>query len=230
MVSAMNIFLLGFTVAVYFAARWLYARYPVALLSPIIVSALLVISLIKIIGCSVEQYSAATKVLNFMLAPTVVTLGWALYRQIEHLRQHLISILISIFAGCVVSIVSVIVVARLFGVDLVVEASMLPKSVTIPIALEVSRSVEGLGPLTIVMVVFTGIYGSVVAPFVLRAARVTDPVARGLAIGAAAHAVGTAKAMEMGAVEGALGALAIALMGLATALLTNLILTIVSIL
>ncbi len=218
------IFFYTFTLLVYCVAMALYRRYRVALLHPIILSAAAII--VVIIGWleySVEEFDVAMTPVNFMLGPAVVTLGWSLYKQIDNLRAHMVSILTTIFIGAVVGVVSVVVISRLFGADLVVEASLIPKSVTTPIALEVSHRAGGIRALTAVMVVLTGIYGSVVAPAVLRAARVTDPVAKGLAIGAAAHAVGTARAMEIGAVEGAIGALAIGLMGLMTAVLTPLI-------
>ena len=153
----------------------------------------------------------------------MVALGYALYRQVEQLRANAVSIVTSVVVGSVVGIVSVILIIRLFGAGHTVEASLVPKSVTTPIAMSISERAGGIGSLTAIVVILTGIFGSIVGPFVLRKLKITSRIAKGLALGSAAHGVGTAKAMEMGAVEGAVSGLAIGLMGLITALLVPLI-------
>ncbi len=203
LLAGSEIFLLTFTIGIYVAALWLFRRTRIGLLHPLITS--------------------ATALIDFLLGPSVVALGYALYRQMEHLRAHAVSILTSVVVGSVVGIVSVILIIRLFGAGAAIEASLVPKSVTTPIAMSISERAGGIGSLTAVVVILTGIFGSIVGPFVLRKLRISSRIAKGLALGSAAHGVGTARAMEMGAIEGAVSGLAIGLMGLVTALLVPVI-------
>lgn len=215
----MVVFLFTFTLAAYFGSLWLFRRTRIALLHPLVTSAAVIITVMYFMGVSYEQYSKATYIIDFMLGPSVVALGWALYKQIEHLKAHYASILTSVIVGSLVGITSVMGIMRVMGASLAVEASLLPKSVTTPIAIQIAERSGGIVSLTAVVVILTGILGSIVAPTVLNKLGISDSIARGLAIGTAAHGVGTAKAMELGAVEGAISGLAIGLMGLITALL-----------
>lgn len=219
----MVVFLFLFTLVVYFVSLWLYHKSRISLLHPLITSAAVIILTLYVLGISYEEFSRATWVINFLLGPSVVALGWALYRQIEHLRAHYASILTSVIIGSLVGIVSVIGIMRLFGASFAVEASVVPKSVTTPIAMQIAERSGGIMSLTAVVVIITGILGSIIAPFILRKLGVSDAIARGLAMGTAAHGVGTARAMEMGAIEGAISGLAIGLMGLVTTLLVPLV-------
>ena len=218
-----QIFLLTFTIGIYVLSLWLFKRTRVGLLHPLITSAAVIIVFLLATGISYEQYHDATALIDFLLGPSVVALGYALYRQVEHLRANAVSIVTAVVVGSVVGIVSVIVIIRLFGAGPAIEASLVPKSVTTPIAMSISERAGGIGSLTAIVVILTGIFGSVVGPFVLRKLKIHSKIAKGLALGSAAHGVGTAKAMEMGAVEGAVSGLAIGLMGLITALLAPLI-------
>ena len=218
-----QIFLLTFTIGIYVLSLWLFKRTRVGLLHPLITSAAVIIVFLLATGISYEQYHSATTLIDFLLGPSVVALGYALYRQVEHLRANAVSIVTAVVVGSVVGIVSVIVIIRLFGAGPAIEASLVPKSVTTPIAMSISERAGGIGSLTAIVVILTGIFGSIVGPFVLRKLKIHSKIAKGLALGSAAHGVGTAKAMEMGAVEGAVSGLAIGLMGLITALLAPLI-------
>lgn len=212
------IFLLVFTLLTYIVMLWLFKKSRIPLLHPIITSSMLIILMLTTVGYSYEEFKQATEVINFMLGPSVVALGYALYKQIEQLKAHFASILTSIVVGAIVGIVSVIAIMRLFDAPTSIIASIAPKSVTTPIAIQISERSGGIISLTAVAVILTGIFGSIVAPFVLRKLKVTDAIAKGLAMGSAAHGIGTAKAIELGAVEGAMSGLAIGLMGLATTL------------
>ncbi|MDE5945494.1 MAG: LrgB family protein, partial [Rikenella sp.] len=212
-----QIFLLTFTIGVYVLSLWLFRRTRVGLLHPLLTSAAVIIVFLLVTGISYEHYHNATALIDFMLGPSVVALGYALYRQVEQLRANAVSIVTSVVVGSVVGIVSVVLIIRLFGAGRAIEASLVPKSVTTPIAMSIAERSGGIGSLTAIVVVFTGIFGSIVGPFVLRKLKITSRIAKGLALGSAAHGVGTARAMEMGAVEGAVSGLAIGLMGLITA-------------
>ena len=145
-----------------------------------------------------------------------------MYEQIDQLRGRLTPVIISTLAGCVVGVLSVVYIAMAFGAERAIVNSLAPKSVTVPIAVSVAGPLGGIATVTSVVVFCVGIFGSIFGEWILRRCGVTDPQARGFALGSAAHGIGTARAIEIGAVEGALSGLAMALMGLATALLTPL--------
>ena len=142
-----------------------------------------------------------------------------MYEQLEHMRGRLLPILVSVVVGCVVGVLSVVYLARMLGADRILQTSLAPKSVTVPIAVSVAEPLGGIITITSVVVFCVGIFGSLVGPWLLRRGGGTDPMAQGFALASAAHGIGTARAIEIGALEGALSGLAMALMGIMTALL-----------
>lgn len=203
----------------YLFGQWVFKRTRIGLLHPLVIAMAIIIVFLKVSGISFEAFEKGSSFVSFMLGPSVVALGYVLYEQIDYLKRNLVSILTSVFVGSLVGIISVIILVRLMGADDILLHSLEPKSVTTPIAMSISQQNGGNVSLTAVIVIFCGIFGSIVGPPVLRLLGVKSSVAKGLAMGASAHGVGTAKAMEMGVVEGALSGLAIGLMGVMTALL-----------
>ncbi len=214
-----QIFLLTLTVGVYLGAIQLQRKINFALLHPVFVSILVLIVFIRLTGIEYEHYMQQTQIIDFMLGLSVVALGYILHDQIYNIRGNVISIVMAILVGSAVGIVSVALIARWMGAEPAVVASLEPKSVTTAIALSVSANSGGIPALTSVVVIVVGVFGGIVGPWVLKKIGVESRIAKGLAMGAAAHALGTARAMELGAVEGAISGLAIGLMGLATAVL-----------
>ena len=214
-----QIFLLTLTVGVYLGAIQLRRKINFALLHPVFVSILVLIVFIRLTGIEYEHYMQQTQIIAFMLGLSVVALGYILHDQIYNIRGNVISIVMAILVGSAVGIVSVALIARWMGAEPAVVASLEPKSVTTAIALSVSANSGGIPALTSVVVIVVGVFGGIVGPWVLKKIGVESRIAKGLAMGAAAHALGTARAMELGAVEGAISGLAIGLMGLATAVL-----------
>ena len=198
---------------------WLRRKVNWALLHPIFVSIVVLIAFLRLSGIEYEHYMRQTQVIDFLLGLSVVALGYILHDQIYNIRGNVISIVVAILVGSAVGIVSVALIARWMGAEPAVVASLEPKSVTTAIALSVSANSGGIPALTSVAVIVVGVFGGIVGPWVLRRVGVESRIAKGLAMGAAAHALGTARAMELGAVEGAISGLAIGLMGLATAIL-----------
>ena len=211
-----QIFLLTLTVGVYLGAVQLRRRVNCALLHPILVSVAVLIAFVKLTGMPYEHYMRQTQIIDFLLGLSVVALGYVLHDQIYNIRGNVISIVIAIVTGSAVGILSVALIARWMGAEPAVVASLEPKSVTTAIALSLSANSGGIPALTSVVVI---VVGGIVGPWVLRKVGVESRIAKGLAMGAAAHAMGTARAMELGAVEGAISGLAIGLMGVATAVL-----------
>ena len=168
-------------------------------------------------------YREATRILDFGLGMSVVALGYLLYEQEERMKGQVVPILASVVTGSVVGILSVVYIARFFGASRLIQDSLVPKSVTVPIAVTISENIGGETSITSVVVFVVGIFGALIGFSLMRLLHIDDPVARGLAMGSAAHGIGTARSIEKGAVEGALSGLAMALMGVCTALLAPVI-------
>jgi predicted murein hydrolase (TIGR00659 family) len=218
------LFLLALTIGIYCGGVSLYRRCHLALLHPTLLSFVAIIIFLKVCGIDYLHYRDSTRLLDFLLGMSVVALGYLLYEQQERLRAQSLTILSTIVVGSIVGIVSVVAIAALLGADHTVLASLAPKSVTIPIAVAISEPTGGDTGVTSIVVFLVGIFGSVVGPRLLRLCGIRNPMAQGLALGASAHGIGTARAIEMGAIEGAFSGLALALMGVVTAVLVPLIL------
>lgn len=214
-----NIFLLTLTVAVYYLTDKLYKRWKFVLLNPLLVSMIIIICILTGLDIDFEEYYEANSIINFMLGLSVVALAYLLEQNINYLKSNIFSILMSVFIGSLVAIVSVWGIAYLLGADEIIIASLKPKSVTTPIAITITENLGGIQALTALSVILAGIFGSIIGPWLLKIVGVQDRIAKGLALGTASHAIGTTKAMEMGAVEGAVGGAAIAIAGVMTAIL-----------
>lgn len=194
----------------------LYRKTKLSLFNPLFIAITLVIALLVKFHIGLDTYNKGGNLISIFLAPATVILAVPLYRQIEQLKSNLIPILAGILAGCITAVSSVCLLVRWFGIDRELGLSLVPKSITTPIGLEVSRQLGGIPSVTVGAIILTGIIGSIVAPPICRLLRITDRVAVGLAIGTSSHAVGTTKAVELGEVEGAMSGLAIGVAGLMT--------------
>lgn len=212
-------FALPLTLGLYLGAQWFYRKVHFPLFHPLLVSLAVLIGLLLVFQVPYEKYEEGSQLLSFLLGPSVVAVGYLLYRESTHLKGRVISILTSVFVGALVGIVSVVGIAYLLGADKIIAASMQPKSVTTPIAMALSEQSGGIPALTAVVVVIAGIFGGLISPPIFRLLRIESKVAKGLALGASAHGMGTLTAIQLGAVEGALGGLAIGIMGFFTSLL-----------
>ena len=201
-------FLLTLTLAVYLGSMWLYKKVRFALLHPLIVSMGVLILFLKLSGIPYDLFMKQIQIIDFMLGLSVVALGYLLHEQISQIKGNVIAIVTAIVTGSAVGILSVALIARAMGAEQAVIASLEPKSVTTAIALNVSAQSGGIPALTAVVVILVGIFGGVAGPFILKKIGVESKIAKGLAMGAAAHAMGTARAMQLGAVEGAISGLA----------------------
>ncbi len=212
-------FLLALSMGSFLLGVYLYKKTKISLIQPLIISIVIIIPFLKITDIDYQTFYEKTRILNFMLGPSVVALGYVLYDQIEHIKGNVTSILTAVFVGSLVGIGSVVGIAKLLGADHMLVASIAPKSVTTPIAMSLAGEHGGVPALAAAFVAICGIFGGLVGPVVLRKIGVKSKVAQGLAMGSASHALGTARAMEMGAIEGAISGLAIGIMGVMTALL-----------
>lgn len=218
-----ELFALTLVVGTYLAATALYKKVHFCLLHPLVTSILVIIAVLEVLGIHYESFRQSSHLIHFMLGPSVVALGYVLYEQIQYLKGNVVSILTSVFVGALVGIVSVIVIGKLMGADQALIATLQPKSVTTPIAMGIAEKAGGMPSLTAVIVVAVGIFGSIVGPVIMKVLGIESHIAKGLALGASSHGVGTATAIQIGAVEGALSGLAIGLMGIMTAVLVPVI-------
>jgi len=218
-----ELFILTLVIGVYIAACALYRKTRLLILNPLMTSVVLLIIILQMLGVEYEVFNRGSRILNFMMGPAIVALGYVLYEQMRYIRGNVISILTSVFVGSVVGIVSVSAICMLMGADETLIYTLQPKSVTIPIAIDIAEKAGGISSITTVVVVGVGLFGSIVGPFVLKTLGIENRIAKGLALGSSAHAIGTTSAIQLGAVEGAISGLAIGIMGVMTALLVPII-------
>ena len=186
--------------------------------NPLIISIVLCIGVLLIFKIPYESYNEGGSIINMFLGPATACLAVSIYTKLELLKKNWLPILVGCTAGSLTSMVSVFLLCKLMGLDESMTMSLIPKSVTTPIAVSISGAHGGIVPVTVVAVIFTGILGSMLAPTLIRIFRVKDSVTAGLAIGACSHAVGTSKAIEIGETEGAMSGLAIGICGILTVL------------
>ena len=185
---------------------------------PLIIAIVLVSGTLLILKIPYESYEAGGSVINMFLAPATACLAVSIYTKASLLKENWIPVVTGAVCGSLASMGSVFLMCRLFSLDEAMTVSLMPKSVTTPIAVSISEGHGGMVPITVVAVIFTGILGSVLAPGLIRLFRVKDPVTAGIAIGACSHAVGTSKALELGETKGAMSRLAIGICGILTVL------------
>ena len=219
------IFILAVTFGLFFGAKWLQKRTGLMLLNPILLTMALLIILLKWSGISYETYSEGGHLIEFWLRPAVVALGVPLYLQLETIKKQLLPILLSQLVGCIVGVVSVVLIARWLGAPQEIIYSLAPKSVTTPIAMEVTKTLGGIPSLTAAVVVCVGLLGGILGMKTMQITHIGSPMAQGLSLGTAAHAVGTSTAMDISSKYGAFASLGLTLNGILTALLTPTILS-----
>ncbi len=215
--------MLTLTLGSFIIGSWIQRKTHAQFLHPCLTSTVFIIIILCTSGIPFKTYFEANSILNFMLGPSVVAIGVILYEQLDKIRGNVIAILTSVVVGSIISVLSVMFVGRIFGLNTLLIHSFEPKCLTTPIAMSISQTNGGNVSLTVVTVVVCGIVGAVFGPKLLKLFHVKNPIARGLALGCTAHGLGTARAMQIGAVEGAVSGLAIALMGIASTLIIPLL-------
>lgn len=188
------------------------------LANPLIIAAALSIGLLQLFHIPLANYQTGSSYISLFLGPATAALALSIYRQYPVLKANLLPVIAGSAVGSAVSMGSVLFLCKLFRLEEIMAKSLLAKSVTTAIAIEVTQQQGGLAPITVAAVVITGVMGAVFSPLLIRLLRIKDPVAAGLAIGTSSHALGTTKALEIGQVEGAMSSIAIGTAGLVTVL------------
>ena len=221
--------LLTLTFGAFALFKALQKRTGWVLLNPILLTMFTVILFLKLTGISYETYQEGGKLIEFWLKPAIVALGVPLYLQLEMIKKQWLPILLSQLVGCLVGLVSVILIAKGLGASPEVICSLAPKSVTTPIAMEVSEATGGIPSLSAAVVILVGLFGAVLGFKVMDFGHIKSPIAQGLSMGTASHAIGTSAAMEVGKKYGAYASLGLTLNGIFTALLTPTVLRLLGI-
>lgn len=211
------------TLASYLLGVFIHRKSGISVLHPFITSLVVIIGTLLIFKIPYEEYRAGNRILDFLLGSSVVALALRLYDNLEIVKKNLAAILSAVVVGSTIGIVGVWAIGRLLGAPSDIILSMEAKSVTVPIAMDVTAISGGSTALIAISVVFTGVLGAVLGPGLINLLKITDPVARGAAMGCSAHGIGTGRAIELGAVEGAVSGLCIVLMGVATSILVPLL-------
>ena len=199
--------------------RFLSRKLKTPLANPLLIAIALSIAYLQVFRVPLEDFQTGGKMISMFLAPSTAVIAVSIYSQLDVLKKNFLPILAGCFTGAVTSIVSVVALCRVFGLSDELTASLIPKSVTTPIAMEVARQQGGIVSITVAAVIVTGIMGAIFAPVLIKIFRVKDPVEAGIAIGTCSHALGTTKAIEIGEVEGAMSGIAIGVTGIITVLL-----------
>lgn len=185
-------------------------------LNPLLISIILTIIILALGHIDYDVYYSGAKYLNWLLTPATVCLAIPLYEKFEILKSNFKAIIVGVLSGVISSLLFVLIISVLFGLSHMEYVTFLPKSITTAMGIGVSEELGGNVNLTAAVIILTGILGNVFAPFICKLFRITEPIAKGIAIGTSSHVLGTSKAMEMGETEGAMSSLSVAVAGLMT--------------
>lgn len=200
----------------YVIGMWVKKKLRWSIFNPLLIAILLVMGVLLIFGIDYETYYSGAKYLSYFLTPATICLAIPLYEKLQVLKHNWRAILAGILSGVLATLFGVLCIALLFSLDHSQYVTLLPKSITTAIGIGVSEELGGLPTITVAVIILSGIFGNMFGEVLCRWFRITDSVARGIAIGSASHAIGTARAIELGQVEGAMSSLSIAVSGLIT--------------
>lgn len=210
--------ILFFNIAVYINKK---TKNPI--LNPLLVTIIGIIIFLNITKIPYESFKRGADSINFFLGPVTIVLAVPLYKQFGLFKKYLKEILIGISCGVLVSFISIVIIGRFTSAHIDIVNSLIPKSITTPMGLSLANTLNGIESITVVSIICTGILGAIIAPFVFKLGKIKHPVAKGIALGTSAHALGTTKALELGEVEGAMSGLSIGISGIITVILIPII-------
>jgi len=192
-----------------------------AIFNPLLVATVIVIVFLLATGIPYESYALHADKLRYLLTPATVCLAVPLYEQFELLMQNKKAIFIGILSGVLANLIGVLVFSLIFSLDHETYVTLIPKSITTAMGIGVSEEFGGIPTITAIAILITGVLGNIIAEFVCKVCKIEEPIAKGLACGTSAHAIGTSKALEMGELEGAVSGLAIAVTGVLTVVIAS---------
>lgn len=217
------LFGLSLTLGVYVLSDKFLRKYKLPIINPLVLSIVVIIFFLHFTGISYEDYNVGGNFLTMLITPATVALAIPLYKNLHLLKENFFPVISAILAGIVANCLVSVGIGSLFLLKKEMVISLLPKSVTTAISVDLSHTMGGVNAVTLAIVVSTGIFGSLIATHIFRLFKIKSPVARGVALGSTSHAIGTAKAIEIGEVEGIISGLAICVNGMLTVFLLPLI-------
>jgi len=206
-------------IVTYIVALSIRQRFNYAILNPMLMAALMVIGVLKVFDIPFSDFMRGADFVSMFLAPATAALALSMYRQLDTIKKNWLPILVGSVVGAVSAVVSVYIFCKIFNLSEQITLSILPKSITVAFATNLSQQLGGIVSITAAAVCVTGVTGAIMAPYFVKWFRVDDPVAAGLAIGASSHVLGTAKAIELGEVQGSTSGIAVGLCGLVTVII-----------
>lgn len=218
---------LALTLGAYLFGLWCRKKWNNPIVNPLLIAVVLIIGFLLLTGVSVEHYEARTAGLSWLLTPVTVCLAVPLYEQVKKLKKSLPAILVGVAAGAITSLAFVLGMCLLFRLDRELTVSLLPKSATSAMSMVLSEQAGGIGTLTTAVSILSGVQGALMGNVLCKLLRLKHPIAQGVALGTASHVVGTSKANELGALQGAVSSLSLALSGILTAVFMPLALLLV---
>lgn len=195
--------------------------------NPLLIAILGIILFLSITKIPYESYKLGADRINFFLSPVTIVLAVPLYKQFDLFKKYLLEILIGISCGVVVSFISIKLIGHFTNADVDIINSLIPKSITTPMGISLTKTLNGLEAITVVSIILTGILGAIISPIVFKIGKINNPVSKGIALGTSSHALGTTKALEMGEVEGAMSGLSIGISGIITVILIPIIIKLI---
>ncbi|EPR09210.1 LrgB family protein [Ruminiclostridium papyrosolvens] len=215
------LFALLISILAYETGIFINKRTRIAFFNPLMIAIALVIGTLLALHIPLEDYKKGGDFISLFLTPATVILAVPLYKNINSLKKDYVAILGGVIIGSVTAILSVWAMAKAFGLSKELIASLIPKSITTPLGIELSTQMKGIPSVTVAAIIITGIFGAVFAEWLLKVCKITDKTAKGIAIGTSSHALGTTKAVDIGETEGAMSGLAIGLAGLVTVIVAT---------
>ncbi len=207
------------SIIAYEAGALIKQKFKLSIFNPLLIAIIILIIFLFKFNIKYDDYNNGGQIISFFLAPATVALALPLYKKFSLFKENAVPILLGILCGIISGIISVVVLSRLFNLSADLTESLIPKSITTPIGMALAKQLGGLPSIAVVAIIITGILGSIIGPFLYKVLKINDKVAMGIAMGSASHAVGTAKAMEIGETEGAMSSLTIAISGIMTVLI-----------
>lgn len=202
---------------------FIYHKTKISILNPLFIAIFLIILFLKIFGISLETFDNGGKFINMLLCPATIMLAVPMYKQRTLIKKNLLPIAVGTILGSIISMTSIYYICNWMGIDDLVTKSLIPKSTTTPIAIEISNTLGGIPSLTVAAVIITGILGSVLFPLIIKIFKMENSIASGIAIGTASHALGSAKAVEIGEIEAAMSGIAVGVAGIASVIMVLLL-------
>lgn len=221
MLSSSAFFGVVISIMAYELGNFLKKKFKLAIFNPLLVAIVCVILFLRVCGITYEDYEKGAKYISYLLTPATVCLAIPLYTQCRILKHHGKAIILGVTSGVITSMLCVLAFALMFKLEHEVYVTLLPKSITTAIGMSVVEELGGIVTITVAVIIITGVLGNIIAEGVCNLFKIEEPIAKGIAIGSAAHAIGTAKAMEMGEIEGAMSSLSIVVSGILTVVMAS---------